>query len=87
MADGGGRPAGTPSALAPSAISPDVVRSFLSQLTKGGDVVDPTTWAESIPQVFTDAEILAQVPRTRGLAPTVELGAVVHLRRREFRHP
>ncbi len=46
---------------APSGISPEVVRSFRSQLTKGEDVVDPTTWAGSIPQV-------------QGIAPRVRIG-------------
>ena len=48
-------------APAPSGISPDRVRSFRSQLTKGEDVVDPTTWAGSIPQV-------------KGIAPRVRIG-------------
>jgi hypothetical protein len=33
-----------------SQITPDVVSSFRSQLTSGEDVVDPTTWAGSVPQ-------------------------------------
>jgi sulfoxide reductase catalytic subunit YedY len=37
------------------------VRSFRSQVTKGEDVVDPTTWAGSIPQV-------------QGIAPRVRIG-------------
>lgn len=45
----------------PSGISPEEVRSFRSQLTKGADVVDPTTWAGSIPQV-------------QGIAPRVRIG-------------
>jgi sulfoxide reductase catalytic subunit YedY len=51
---------GTPGP-APSGISPETVRSFRSQLTKGEDVVDPTTWAGSIPQV-------------QGIAPRVRVG-------------
>ena len=61
MADRGDRPAEAPSPPARSGISPDVVRSFRSQLTKGEDVVDPTTWAGSIPQV-------------QGIAPRVRIG-------------
>ena len=45
----------------PSEISPDQVRSFRSQLTRGEDIVDPTTWAGSIPQV-------------QGIAPRVRIG-------------
>ena len=45
----------------PSTISPEVVRSFRSQLTRGEDVVDPSTWAGSIPQV-------------QGIAPRVRIG-------------
>ena len=43
MGDGGDGPAHQPPAPAPSEISPDVVRSFRSQLTIGEDVVDPAT--------------------------------------------
>ena len=50
-----------PAAAAASEISPDLVRTFRSQLTMGGDVVDPTTWAGSIPQV-------------QGIAPRVRIG-------------
>jgi sulfoxide reductase catalytic subunit YedY len=46
---------------APSGVSPETMRSFRSQLTKGEDVVDPTTWAGSIPQV-------------QGIAPRVRIG-------------
>jgi hypothetical protein len=46
---------------APAEISPDEVRSFRSQLTLGEDVVDPQTWAGSIPQV-------------QGIAPRVRIG-------------
>src|SRR4051812_36556439 len=48
-------------ALAPSGISPELVQSFRSELTKGEDIVDPTTWAGSIPQV-------------QGIAPRVRVG-------------
>jgi methionine sulfoxide reductase catalytic subunit len=61
MADRGDRPAEEPPAPIPSGISRDGVRSFRSQLTKGEDVVDPTTWAGSIPQV-------------QGIAPRVRVG-------------
>ena len=37
-------------APASSRLSPESVRSFRSQLTTGEDVVDPTTWAGSVPQ-------------------------------------
>jgi len=53
--------ANEPAATATSEISPDLVRTFRSQLTMGGDVVDPTTWAGSIPQV-------------QGIAPRVRIG-------------
>ena len=33
----------------PSKVSPEFVRSFRSQLTSGEDVVDPSTWAGSVP--------------------------------------
>ena len=46
---------------APAEISPEEVRSFRSQLTLGEDVVDPLTWAGSIPQV-------------QGIAPRVRIG-------------
>lgn len=42
-------------------ISPQTVRSFRSQLTTADDVVDPTTWAGSIPQAT-------------GIAPRVRVG-------------
>jgi sulfoxide reductase catalytic subunit YedY len=48
-------------APAPSNVSPDVVRSYRSQLTVGEDVVDPATWAGSVPQV-------------NGIAPRVRVG-------------
>jgi len=44
-----------------SNISPDVVRNFRSQLSVGEDVVDPTTWAGSIPEAH-------------GIAPRVRVG-------------
>ena len=45
-----------------SRVSPDIVRSYRWQLTPGEDVIDPTTFAGSIPQV-------------RGIAPRVRVGA------------
>jgi len=42
-------------------VSPDDVRSFRWQLTPGEDVIDPATWAGSIPQV-------------KGIAPRVRAG-------------
>jgi len=48
---------GTP----PSEVPPEVVRSFRSQLTSGEDVVDPSTWAGS-------------VPPSNGVAPRVRIG-------------
>jgi sulfoxide reductase catalytic subunit YedY len=44
-----------------SSVSPDVVRSYRSQLTAGEDVVDPATWAGS-------------VPHATGIAPRVRVG-------------
>lgn len=61
MPDRGDQSAEELPAPAPSGISPEEVRSFRSQLTKGVDVVDPTTWAGSIPQV-------------QGIAPRVRIG-------------
>jgi methionine sulfoxide reductase catalytic subunit len=48
-------------APAPSSITPETVQSFRSQLTRGEDIVDPTTWAGSIPQAH-------------GIAPRVRIG-------------
>ena len=48
-------------APAASNISPDVVRSFRSQLKQGEDVIDPHTFAGTIPQ-------------DRGIAPRVRIG-------------
>jgi len=48
-------------AAAPSNVSPAAVRSFRAQLTIGEDVVDPTTWAGSVPQAS-------------GIAPRVRVG-------------
>jgi len=48
-------------APAPSNESPRAVRSYRSQLTKGGDVVDPDTWAGSVPEAH-------------GIAPRVRVG-------------
>ena len=44
-----------------SRVSPDVVRGYRSQLTAGEDVVDPATWAGSVPAV-------------NGIAPRVRVG-------------
>ncbi len=44
-----------------SAITPEVVKSLRSQLTEGGDIVDPTTWAGSIPEAH-------------GIAPRLRIG-------------
>lgn len=62
MVDGGGEP--TPHeqpAPAPASASPQGVRQFRSQFTIGGDVVDPATWAGS-------------VPHATGIAPRVRIG-------------
>ena len=48
-------------APASSSVSPGAVRSFRSELTVGEEVVDPTTWAGSVPQVS-------------GIAPRVRIG-------------
>ena len=61
MADRRDAPGEATRTLAQSGISPETARSFRSQLTKGEDVVDPTTWAGSIPQV-------------QGIAPRVRVG-------------
>ncbi|WP_082487894.1 molybdopterin-dependent oxidoreductase [Leifsonia sp. Root112D2] len=53
-------PSGSP-APAESLISPDVVRSFRSELKRGEDVIDPLTFAGSIPQ-------------DRGIAPRIRIG-------------
>ncbi len=50
-----------PPAPAPSNASPGAVRSYRSQLTRGEDVVDPATWAGSVPQAH-------------GIAPRVRVG-------------
>jgi len=52
----GGKPA-----LVGSEITPEALRSFRSQLTVGEEVVDPTTWAGS-------------VPHADGVAPRVRVG-------------
>ncbi len=54
----------TPAGLPPTApvnASPQARRSFRSQLTRGEDVVDPSTWAGS-------------VPYAQGIAPRVRIG-------------
>jgi len=48
-------------APAPSNVSPDAVQGYRSQLTRGEDVVDPATWAGSVPQAG-------------GIAPRVRVG-------------
>ena len=53
-------PGGSP-ARERSSVSPDVVRSYRWQLTPGEDVIDPATFAGSIPQV-------------NGIAPRVRVG-------------
>jgi len=50
-----------PPSAARSRVSPEAVRSFRSQLTVGEDVVDPTTWAGS-------------VPAAHGISPRVRVG-------------
>ncbi len=50
-----------PSAERRGGLSPDVVRSYRYQLTPGEDVIDPATWAGSVPQV-------------NGIAPRVRVG-------------
>jgi methionine sulfoxide reductase catalytic subunit len=50
-----------PRAAGSSGVSPDVVRSYRYQLTPGEDVIDPATWAGSVPQV-------------NGIAPRVRVG-------------
>lgn len=54
------RPTKLPAA-ADSRVDPDAVASFRSQLTIGEDVVDPTTWAGS-------------VPVAHGIAPRLRVG-------------
>jgi sulfoxide reductase catalytic subunit YedY len=49
------------SSVPDAGVTPEVVASFRSQLTGGEDVVDPTTWAGS-------------VPVARGIAPRVRIG-------------
>ena len=53
-AEGNGHRSPTPADLpapAPSSVSPEAARSFRSQLTVGEEVVDPATWAGSVPEV------------------------------------
>jgi methionine sulfoxide reductase catalytic subunit len=49
-------------APAASGVSPEALESFRLQLTKGEDVVDPRTWAGSVPQAH-------------GIAPRVRVGS------------
>ncbi len=58
---GEGASGGRADGRAVSRVSPDVVRSFCSRVTSGGDVVDRLTWAGSVPQV-------------QGIAPRVRIG-------------
>ena len=51
-----------PSPPGPDPISPEVVTELRERLTKGDDVVDPKTWAGSIPAAF-------------GIAPRLRIGA------------
>jgi len=63
-AEGNGHRSPTPADLpapAPSSVSPEAARSFRSQLTVGEEVVDPATWAGSVPEVS-------------GIAPRVRIG-------------
>ena len=48
-------------APAASAVSPDLVRDYRQEFTRGEDVIDPATFSGSIPQ-------------TRGVAPRVRVG-------------
>ena len=61
MGIGPDTPSGDPPARSRSGVSPDAVRSYRSQLTAGEDVVDPATWAGS-------------VPHATGIAPRVRVG-------------
>lgn len=57
-------PEGTPTdrpTAATSGVSPDVVRADLYELIPGEDVIDPATWAGSVPQIG-------------GIAPRVRIG-------------
>jgi methionine sulfoxide reductase catalytic subunit len=51
-----------PSPPGPDSISPEVVTELRERLTKGDEVVDPKTWAGSIPAAF-------------GIAPRLRIGA------------
>ena len=62
MGTGQDIPSGDPPAPSRSGVSPDAVRSYRSQLTAGEDVVDPATWAGS-------------VPHATGIAPRVRVGS------------
>ena len=62
MGTGPDIPSGDPPAPPRSGVSPDAVRSYRSQLTAGEDVVDPATWAGS-------------VPHATGIAPRVRVGS------------
>lgn len=61
MSDSGEHPVHESNLPAPTEASPEAVPSFRSQLTPSEDIVDPLTWAGSIPQVH-------------GIAPHVRIG-------------
>src|SRR5580765_6428406 len=61
MGSGGDRAPEGSRAARRSGVSPDVVRGYRWQLTPGEDVIDPATFAGSIPQV-------------NGIAPRVRVG-------------
>jgi len=62
VADRADQPTPTnPPSPAQSSVSPEAKQSYRSQLTTGEDVVDPTTWAGSI-------------PKAHGIAPRVRVG-------------
>src|SRR6185437_4903646 len=52
----------SPSSPDPQGVSPEVVSQLREQLTKGDDVIDPKTWAGSVPAAF-------------GIAPRLRIGA------------
>jgi methionine sulfoxide reductase catalytic subunit len=62
MADQSSPTATSSSRAAVDAVSPETVSQLRAQLTKGEDIVDPKTWAGSIPAAF-------------GIAPRVRIGA------------
>ncbi|MCX7520857.1 molybdopterin-dependent oxidoreductase [Microbacterium sp. STN6] len=60
MANVGPKPEDLP-APAPSTVTPDVIRRFRGELNRGEDVIDPMTFAGSLPQ-------------DRGIAPRIRIG-------------